>query len=199
MSAFEFVFALYSLILGLSLVELLTGLGRTLEFKLARDAEQRDFRIGWLTPLLAVFVILDLLSFWMFAWLVREEVAADRFTILGVVVFVSAYFLASRLVFPSEPEHFTDLDTHYLRVRRVVFAMLIVMVVVQWLFVATVPALPRGQPRGERSGHDPEASDRRAAASPSPPPRTAGASRRVPRACAARRRCRRAPAAPRRC
>jgi hypothetical protein len=141
MNAFEFVFALYSLILGLSLVELLTGLGRTLEFKLARDAEQRAFRIGWLTPLLAVFVILDLLSFWMFAWLVRDVVAADRFTILGVVVFASAYFLASRLVFPSEPEHFTDLDTHYLRVHRVVFAMLIVMVVVQWLFVATVPAL----------------------------------------------------------
>ena len=141
MNAFEFVFALYSLILGLSLVELLTGLGRTLEFKLARDAEQRAFRIGWLTPLLAVFVILDLLSFWMFAWLVRDVVAADRFTILGEVVFASAYFLASRLVFPSEPENFVDLDTHYLRVHRVVFAMLIVMVVVQWLFVATVPAL----------------------------------------------------------
>lgn len=63
MSEFEFVFVLYSLVLGLSLVELLTGLGRTLEFKLARDAADRAFRIGWLTPLLAVFVILDLLSF----------------------------------------------------------------------------------------------------------------------------------------
>jgi hypothetical protein len=58
-----------------------------------------------------------------------------------VVVFSSAYFLASRLVFPSDPENFTDLDTHYFRVRRVVFAMLLVMVAVQWAFLLSVPGL----------------------------------------------------------
>jgi len=45
-SKFEFVFVLYSLILGLSLVELLTGLGRTLEFILSRNANDRAFSIG---------------------------------------------------------------------------------------------------------------------------------------------------------
>ncbi|MCM0000948.1 MAG: hypothetical protein NBV68_16350, partial [Erythrobacter sp.] len=99
------------------------------------------FSIGLLTPLLALFVILDLLSFWIFAWIVQEHVAADRFTVLGVLVFSSAYFLASRLVFPSDPENFTDLDTHYFRVRRVVFAMLLVMVAVQWAFLLSVPGL----------------------------------------------------------
>lgn len=141
MSQFEFVFVLYSLVLGLSLVELLSGLGRTLEFMLARKAGDRAFSIGVLTPLLALFVILDLLSFWIFAWVVQEHVAADRFTVLGVLVFSSAYFLASRLVFPSDPENFTDLDTHYFRVRRVVFAMLLVMVAVQWAFLLWVPGL----------------------------------------------------------
>ncbi|MFM7348389.1 MAG: hypothetical protein ACKO01_02745 [Erythrobacter sp.] len=141
MSQFEFVFVLYSLVLGLSLVELLAGLGRTLEFKLSRPNTDRAFSIGWLTPLLALFVILDLLSFWLFAWTVQDHVAADRATVLGVVVFSSAYFLASRLVFPSDPENFTDLDTHYLRVRRVVFAMLLVMTAVQWAFLLSVPAL----------------------------------------------------------
>lgn len=141
MSEFEFVFVLYSLVLGLSLVELLNGLGRTLEFMLAREAGDRAFSIGLLTPLLALFVILDLLSFWIFAWIVQEHVAADRFTLLGVLVFSSAYFLASRLVFPSNPENFTDLDTHYFRVRRVVFAMLLVMVAVQWAFLLSVPGL----------------------------------------------------------
>jgi hypothetical protein len=121
MNEFEFVFVLYSLVLGLSLVELLTGLGRTLEFKLARNADDKAFAIGWLTPMLAAFVILDLLSFWMFAWRVRDLVSATTGTVLGVLVFASAYFLASRLVFPSNPEHFTDLDTHYFRVRRIVF------------------------------------------------------------------------------
>jgi hypothetical protein len=140
-SQFEFVFVLYSLVLGLSLVELLNGLGRTLEFMLAREAGDRAFSIGVLTPLLALFVILDLLSFWIFAWTVQEHVAADRFTLLGVLVFASAYFLASRLVFPSDPENFIDLDTHYFRVRRVVFAMLLVMVAVQWLFLLSIPGL----------------------------------------------------------
>ncbi len=141
MSEFEFVFVLYSLVLGLSLVELLTGLGRTLEFKLSRDADDKSFAIGWLTPLLAIFVILDLLSFWMFSWRVRDLVTASTGTVLGVLVFASAYFLASRLVFPSSPENFTDLDTHYFRVRRVIFAMLILMVGVQWLFLLSLPSL----------------------------------------------------------
>lgn len=141
MSEFEFVFVLYSLVLGLSLVELLTGIGRTLEFKLARNADDKAFTIGWLTPLLALFVILDLLSFWLFAWRVRDVVTASTATVLGVLVFSSAYFLASRLVFPSNPEHFSDLDTHYFRVRRVVFAMLIIMVAVQYAFLLSVPQM----------------------------------------------------------
>ena len=141
MSEFEFVFVLYSLVLGLSLVELLTGLGRTLEFKLAREADDKAFTIGWLTPLLAVFVILDLLSFWMFSWRVRDLVTASTGTVFGVLVFASAYFLASRLVFPSSPENFTGLDTHYFRVRRIVFAMLIVMVAVQWAFLFSLPTM----------------------------------------------------------
>lgn len=141
MSQFEFVFVLYSLVLGLSLVELLNGLGRTLEFMLARKEGDQAFSIGVLTPLLALFMLLDLLSFWVFAWLVQDHVAANRFTMLGVVVFSSAYFLASRLVFPSDPENFTDLDTHYFRVRRVVFAMLLVMVAVQWAFLLAVDGL----------------------------------------------------------
>ena len=132
---------LYSLVLGLSLVELLTGLGRTLEFKLSRDADGTAFEIGWLTPLLAAFVILDLLSFWMLAWRVRALVGASTATVLGVLVFAGAYFLASRLVFPSSPENFTDLDTHYFRVRRVIFAMLLLMVAVQWLFLQSLPSL----------------------------------------------------------
>ena len=84
-------------------------------------------------------MILDLLSFWVFAWRVRNAVTASTATVFGVLVFSSAYFLASRLVFPSAPEQFSDLDTHYFRVRRTVFAMLIAMVAVQCIFLLSVP------------------------------------------------------------
>lgn len=56
MSDFEFVFALYSLLLGLSMVQLLGGLGRAIEARFAAQAEREAFAIGWLTPLLAIYL-----------------------------------------------------------------------------------------------------------------------------------------------
>jgi|TARA_R100000049_G_C1935114_1_gene78965 hypothetical protein len=138
---FEFIFALYTLLLGLSLVEILSGLGRTLELRFASDASGERFSIGWLTPLFAIFVILDLLSFWMFSWTVRDAMAVNPATLLAVVGFASAYYLAARLVFPGDPERFRDLDTHYFRVCRTVMAMLIALVVVQWAFLLSLPQL----------------------------------------------------------
>ena len=105
MSDFEFIFVLYALILGLSLVELLGGFGRALELEFARDAEGQEnaFKIGWLTPLMALFVMIDLMSFWMFAWTIRPLITVSAPMLLGVVAFSSAYYLAARLVFPTDP------------------------------------------------------------------------------------------------
>lgn len=144
MSEFEFLFALYALLLGLSLVSLLGGLGNVLEREFAegaRDERSDQFRIGWLSPLMAVFVVLDLMSFWAFAWLVRDLVAVDTPTLLGVVVFASAYYLAARLVFPGDPRHFADLDVHYFRVHRTILAILIALVFVQWAYLLSLEQL----------------------------------------------------------
>ena len=47
MSQFEFIFSLYSLLLGLSLVELLSGLGKTVKARLHVDEEAKaGYRIG---------------------------------------------------------------------------------------------------------------------------------------------------------
>lgn len=135
MSDFEFVFILYALILGLSLIELLTGMGKALELKFAADAGDKSFTIGWLTPALAVFVLLDLLSFWIFAWRVRDAMVVSPPSLLAVMAFASAYFLAARMVFPSDPARFADLDTHYFRVRGLVMAILIALVGFQWLYL----------------------------------------------------------------
>lgn len=132
MTDFEFVFLLYALILGLSMVELLMGLGRAMEYKFARDAEHKEFTIGWLTPLLAGFVMLDLISFWMFAWAIRGAIEVSATTVTVVIAFASSYYLAARLVFPTVPHGFTDLDDHFYRVRRVVLGILIALVFVQW-------------------------------------------------------------------
>lgn len=141
MSDFEFVFVLYSLLLGLSMVELLGGLGRALEARFAAQATRGSFALGWLTPLLAVFVMLDLLSFWQAAWTVRGDIAVSGATLMAVALFASLYFLAARMVFPSQPESFSNLDTHYFRVRRIVMGLLLVLLAAQLGFYALHPVL----------------------------------------------------------
>lgn len=143
MSEFEFVFALYSLLLGLSMVELLGGLGRALETRFAAEAEHGKFSIGWLTPLLAIFVMLDLLSFWVSAWRVRDDVAVSSSALMAVVAFAGVYFLAARLVFPSHPEGFANLDTHYFRVRRLAFGLLLALLAAQIAYYASHPDLSK--------------------------------------------------------
>lgn len=61
MAPFDFIFALFGLLLGLSLAEVLSGFARAIQ---ARLEPGRALRLGWLTPLLGAFVLLDLLSFW---------------------------------------------------------------------------------------------------------------------------------------
>ncbi|RIV88853.1 hypothetical protein [Aurantiacibacter zhengii] len=143
MTDFEFIFVLYALLLGLSLVELLSGLGRALELEFAYDAKGQEakFAIGWLTPLMAIFVMVDLMSFWMFAWTVRPLITVTAPMLLGVMTFASSYYLAARLVFPGDPDRFRDLDTHYFRVSRTIFGILIALVAAQWAYLLSIEAI----------------------------------------------------------
>ncbi|BDI61128.1 hypothetical protein [Qipengyuania nanhaisediminis] len=141
MTDFEFIFVFYALLLGLSMVELLSGFGRTLENEFETEAQDRAFKIGWLTPILGFFVMLDLLSFWVIAWVMRDLVAVTPAMLLGVMAFTGAYYLAARLVFPTAPERFQDLDTHFFRVRRTIMGILITLVLAQWAFILSIPRL----------------------------------------------------------
>jgi hypothetical protein len=138
MSQFEFIFALFGLLLGLSIAEVLGGFARAIE---ARLKPETAVRIGWLTPMLGVFVLLDLLSFWMAAWVTRDLVAISGRSLMAVTCFAGAYYLAARLVFPREPEETPDFDAHFFRVRRIVLGAMFVLLVVQLGWYASVPKL----------------------------------------------------------
>ncbi len=69
-------------VLGLSLVELLGGLGKALELKLASDAGGQKFEMGWLTPLLAVFVMAVI------------AVKSERISIVLLVLLIARYLVA---------------------------------------------------------------------------------------------------------
>ncbi|HSX56656.1 MAG TPA: hypothetical protein VLG14_15225 [Sphingomonas sp.] len=138
MSQFEFIFALFGLLLGLSIVEVLGGLARAIEARLRPGAV---LRIGWLTPLLGVFVLLDLLSFWQAAWVTRDVIAVSGHSLMAVTMFASAYYLAAHLVFPREPADHEELDSHYFRVRRIVLAVMLALLACQLIYYWNVPQL----------------------------------------------------------
>jgi hypothetical protein len=119
MSAFEFVFSLFGLLLGFSLVEVLSGLVRT--FKLRRAAgpdAQPAVRIGWLTPLLGLFVLVDLTSFWNIAWRSRDLIPANLATLLLGLAVTGLYYFSASMVFPDKPEEWPDFDEWAKRHKR---------------------------------------------------------------------------------
>ena len=116
MSGFDLVFAAFGLLLGLAISEVLGGFSRAL--KLKRGA--KSVRIGWLTPLLGLFVLLDLTSFWLTAFEARAQMDANYLTLTAVLALVGVYYLAATLIFPDEPEEWPDFDDWYDRHKRLV-------------------------------------------------------------------------------
>ncbi|WP_422058265.1 hypothetical protein [Sphingomonas sp.] len=141
MSPFELVFAVYGLLLGLAIAEVLGGFGRAL--KLKRGG--KSVRVGWLTPLLGIVVILDLTSFWLLAWEAQPQIGANYLTLVSVLAIVGIYYLAASLIFPDDPEDWPDFDLWYERQNRMVIGGLLAANIGSWIgsialeFVAPSP------------------------------------------------------------
>ena len=131
--AFNFAFSLFAIILGLALVEVLTGFARALK-------RRRVVHLGWLTPLAAIFVMLDLTSFWESGWGSRRFVS-PQYGYLLIGLFVSAlYYLAASVIFPSEFGERADFDAHYMQHRRQVFGAIAICDLIQMAPVLIIRA-----------------------------------------------------------
>jgi hypothetical protein len=125
MSGFEFVFSLFGLLLGFSLVEVIAGFGRAVEANIRGSGTSvAGPRIGWLTPLLALFVTFNLISFWTAAWALRDEIPVLYLPMLFGMFVTGGYYFAAALVFPREFANYADLDNHYFEVKRWVVAVI---------------------------------------------------------------------------
>lgn len=116
MSDFEFTFSLFGLLLGFSLAELLGGLVRAVKAR-------RTVRLGWLTPLLALFVMLDLTSFWANAFDNQAMIHARYGILVLGLAATGLYYFAASMVFPEPGEACTDLDAHFYANRRLVLIL----------------------------------------------------------------------------
>jgi hypothetical protein len=125
MTIFEVVFSLTGLVLGLALVSVLSGLAQTLR---ARS----KLRTGWLTPLLGIWVLTDVTSFWGMAWEIRD-LLPSVWPSLGVgLVLTSLYYLAASLVFPGDFESESDLDEYFWQNRRTVIVIILTCNLIAW-------------------------------------------------------------------
>lgn len=107
MTPFEFVFPLFGLLIGLSYAEILNGLARALKAK-------GNVRIGWLTPLLALMLLINLTMFWYASWYFRDAGLPSRGTLLQMLAMTGAYYLAAAMLFPQDPSARDDLDDHFM-------------------------------------------------------------------------------------
>ena len=119
MSEFEYYIAFYGLLLGLSVAEVAS------KFLNAIGA-RRVLKIGWLTPALAIFIFLDITSFWIYAWSVRDALTISWGTMfMGLIVALSYYFAAG-LAFPRDISEWSDLDEYYWEHKRIVLSGILV-------------------------------------------------------------------------
>ena len=122
MSAFEFFFSFYGLLLGLSVAELVGGFARVLH-------EKQRIRFGWLTPMLALFVAIDIATFWNQAWVIFRGAPFNTFLLLVSLSIAATFYVAASVTFPRVSaeggNERIDLDDHFWAHRRLVFGCIL--------------------------------------------------------------------------
>jgi hypothetical protein len=136
MSDFEFLFSVFGLLIGLTLVEI------AVKFADAIDAHHRR-PIGLLTPLLAAFVLIDVAGYWLFAWSLRDLLHVRwRTVFIGLTVAMIYYFSAS-MIFPRSEGEWKNLDEHYWARKRLAIGgvLLVQGATMAWQLMRALPAL----------------------------------------------------------
>ncbi|MEM9500386.1 MAG: hypothetical protein AAF941_00940 [Pseudomonadota bacterium] len=123
MEGFNFLFEAFILLMGLAMAEVLRGFARVLKLRARRRAaiDQADaVRIGWLTPLLGLFVITDQATFFLHMFGFRESMPFNGGTVLGILLTIGWYYLIASMTFPDEPGDWRDFDQWFWEQKRFV-------------------------------------------------------------------------------
>lgn len=134
MNAFEFMFTLFGLLLGLALAEGLGGLARAVKSSHVRQ-------IGWPTALLGLFVSCDVVTFWMYGWVMRDAIPMSWPTMFGGFLVASLYYVSASLVFPDAGADgaWADTSAHFDRhYRKVIGGVMLCNMVLLSTVVALV-------------------------------------------------------------
>ena len=117
MSGVEIFFSLYGLVLGLSVVEVVSGFARLVH-------DRRGVHVGWLVPTLAILMLFDLANFWMSAFSRLQSYEPSYGLLIIGLLISSSYYIAASAVFPRDFEAEPDFDQVYVRHRRLVLGLM---------------------------------------------------------------------------
>jgi hypothetical protein len=122
-SATELLLNLFTLLLGFILIEVLSGLIRTLHARSPTGPGIRaDVRIGWLTPMLGAYTMLSVLNLWMTVWMFRKHIPVGYDTMTFGLLLCSFYYFAASMIFPDKPREWPDIDEWFWLHRRQVLS-----------------------------------------------------------------------------
>lgn len=126
MSAIELLFNLFTLLLGFILVEVLSGLMRTLRARLpSGPGVKADIHIGWLTPMLGAYTMLNVLLMWGTLWAYSEIIPVGYDTMTLGLILCSFYYFAASMIFPDKPRDWPDVDEWFWLHRRQVLGCIL--------------------------------------------------------------------------
>ena len=122
MPGFNFLFEAFILLMGLAMAEVLRGFARVLKLRTRRkagiDLVASSVRVGWLTPLLGLLVILDQSTFFLHMYGFRDYLVFNSLSVIGILLLIGWYYLVASLTFPDEPADWPDFDKWYFQQKR---------------------------------------------------------------------------------
>jgi hypothetical protein len=135
MSEFEFLFSVFGLLIGLTFIEI------AIKFADSIDAHSRR-PIGLLTPLLALFVMIDVAGYWLFTWSIRDLLHVRWRTVFVALAVALTYYLSASMIFPRSEGEWKTLDEHYWARKRLVIGGVLAVeaATMAWQFTRAVPA-----------------------------------------------------------
>ena len=131
MSPFQLYFSFFTLIIGLAVSAVARGFGTLWQ-------SRERMRVGYLTPLLAVFLLLDMSRFWLALWSHQEVGPLGANALMSVLCVALPYVFATTIMFPSDPGDWESLDDYYLAHSRPIFLALLVSKISAYAFDAAL-------------------------------------------------------------
>ncbi|KEO91763.1 hypothetical protein EH31_03575 [Erythrobacter longus] len=127
MEGFNFLLEAFILLMGLAMAQVLGGFARVLKLRTRRRArnlrgidDTNAVRIGLLTPLLGLFVIVDQSTFFLHMFSFREVMPFNGGTVMGILLTIGWYYLIAAMTFPDEPGLWPDFDEWFWQQKRFV-------------------------------------------------------------------------------